>query len=59
MYQKPFRIVQEITIDRSADGQRSLAGCDRLTIAGTLDYRACDDKVCFILSQCRCPGPWN
>jgi hypothetical protein len=25
-----------------------LAGRDRLTIAGTLDYQACDDKVCLI-----------
>jgi hypothetical protein len=48
VYQKPFRIVQEIAIDGSAAGQRALAGRDRLTIAGTLDYQACDDKVCFI-----------
>ena len=48
VYQKPFRIVQEIAIDGSADGQRALAGRDRLTIAGSLDYQACDDKVCFV-----------
>ena len=48
VYQKPFRIVQEMAIDGSADGQRALAGRERLTIAGTLDYQACDDKVCFI-----------
>jgi peroxiredoxin len=47
VYQKPFRIVQDVTIDASADGVRALNGRDQLTISGTLNYQACDDKVCF------------
>jgi hypothetical protein len=48
VYEKPFRIVQEVAIDASADGLRALAGRDRVTISGTLDYQACDDRVCFV-----------
>jgi peroxiredoxin len=47
VYQKPFRIVQDIAVDASPDGVRSLGGRDRLTITGTLNYQACDDTVCF------------
>ena len=47
VYQRPFRIVQDVAIDASPGGMRALNGHDRLTIAGTLMYQACDDKVCF------------
>ncbi len=47
VYQKPFRLVQDVAIDASPEGVRALSGRDRLTIAGTLNYQACDDKVCF------------
>jgi peroxiredoxin len=47
VYQKPFRIVQDVTIDASPDGVRALSGRDRVTLSGTLNYQACDDKVCF------------
>ena len=47
VYSKPFRIVQDVAIDASPDGIRALSGRERLTIAGTLNYQACDDKVCF------------
>ena len=42
IYQKPFRLTEEITIAKSAK-----AGT-KLTVAGTVDYQACDDRVCFI-----------
>ena len=47
VYQKPFRIVQDVAVDASPAGTRALSGVDRLTISGTLSYQACDDKVCF------------
>ncbi len=47
VYQKPFRIVQDVTIDASPEGVRALTGHEQLTIAGTLNYQACDDKLCF------------
>ncbi len=47
VYEKPFRIVQDVAIDASPAGTRALSGLDRLTITGTLTYQACDDKICF------------
>ncbi len=47
VYQRPFRIVQDVTIDASAQGQAALKDTPSLTITGVLDYQACDDKVCF------------
>jgi thiol-disulfide isomerase/thioredoxin len=41
VYQKPFRLVRDIVI---AKGQAATAG---LKFAGTLDYQACDDRICF------------
>jgi peroxiredoxin len=48
IYQKPFRIVQDVAIDASPEGVRALSGREQLTIAGTLNYQACDDTVCFV-----------
>jgi hypothetical protein len=47
VYQRPFRIVQDVTIDASPQGTAALAGKASLTLAGTLSYQACDDKLCF------------
>lgn len=41
VFQKPFRLTQEITVDKAAK-----AGSN-VVIAGTVSYQACDDKVCF------------
>ena len=48
VYQKPFRIVQDVMIDPSPAGMAALKDESSLTIAATLDYQACDDKLCFI-----------
>ena len=47
VYQRPFRIVQDLMIDPSRDGSAALKDVTTLTITGTFDYQACDDKVCF------------
>jgi hypothetical protein len=47
VYQRPFRIVQDVMLDASRDAQAALKGTTEITISGTLDYQACDDKVCF------------
>jgi hypothetical protein len=47
VYEKPFRIVQDVAVDASPDGVKALAGRTDLTISGALEYQACDDKVCF------------
>lgn len=47
VYQKRFRIVQDLAIDASPEGVQALTGVDRLFLKGTLTFQACDDKVCF------------
>ncbi len=48
VFQRPFRVVQDLTIDASAQGQAALRSVSTMTINGTLTYQACDDRVCFI-----------
>jgi DsbC/DsbD-like thiol-disulfide interchange protein len=47
VYQRPFRIVQDVLIDASPRGQSALKDMTTLMIKGVLNYQACDDKVCF------------
>src|SRR6187549_4265073 len=45
-YGKPFTLVQDITVLNTAAAKKALAsGSAQLT--GTLQYQACDDKVCY------------
>ena len=47
VYQKPFQLTQELTLDASPAGRAALKGASSLTVQGTLSYQACDDKICF------------
>jgi hypothetical protein len=47
VYQRPFRIIQDLEIDPSAQSAAALNDKTGMSIAGTLDYQACDDKICF------------
>lgn len=47
VYQRPFRIVQDVTVDPSSDAQAGLKNVTALTIRATLSYQACNDTVCF------------
>jgi hypothetical protein len=47
VYQHPFRIVQDATLDPSPEGAALLKEMTTLTIAGRFDYQACDDRACF------------
>jgi hypothetical protein len=47
VYQKPFRLLQDVTILATPEVQKQLAGQTSLTLTGKLDYQACDDKVCY------------
>ena len=47
VYQKPFRLLREVVVEGTPQAQAALRGQTALTIAGTLEYQACDDKVCF------------
>jgi len=47
VYQRPFRVVQDLALDASPQGQAALKDVTSLTFKGVLDYQACDDRVCF------------
>src|SRR5262245_1909838 len=42
VYQKAFRLEQEVTLAKTAKAGSTV------TVAGTLEFQACDDKVCFV-----------
>src|SRR5262249_11673447 len=41
VYDRPFRLAQDVTIDRSVKE-------GALTLSGTLSFQACTDEICFI-----------
>ena len=47
VFQRPFRIIQDLAIDPSPQAAAALKDKTAMSLAGTLDYQACDDKVCF------------
>jgi peroxiredoxin len=47
VFHRPFRIVQDLAVDASPEGQARLKDAKALTINGVLAYQACNDKVCF------------
>ena len=47
VYTKPFRIVQDVLVDPSPQGQAALKDVTALTIKGVLSYHACTDSLCF------------
>jgi len=47
VYQKPFRLVYEVVLEGEPQAQAAFRAKENLTILGTLEYQACDDKVCF------------
>ena len=57
VYQRAFTFVQDVTVLATADAQKQLAGHKTLTVAGRLEYQACDDKLCFIWCACRSASP--
>ena len=47
VFQKPFTLAQELVLEGTPAAQAAFRGRESLTIEGSLDYQACDDKVCF------------
>ena len=47
VFDRPFRIIQDLMIDASRDSEAMLKDRTSLTIQATLEYQACDDKICF------------
>ena len=57
VYQKPFRLVQDVTILATPDAQKRLAGETSITISATVTYQACDDRLCYAPQQV--PVKWT
>ena len=57
VYQKPFTLVQEVILEGNQQVQVALRGKENVTLTGTLDYQACDNKQCF--SPASVPLSWT
>jgi len=47
VFQKPFRLLQEMVLDGTPQAQDALRGKEMVKVKGSLEYQACDDKQCF------------
>jgi hypothetical protein len=47
VYQKPFTLRQELVIATHPQARAALRAKSSLTVTGTLEYQACDDRICF------------
>lgn len=47
VFMKPFRLRRDLTLMATPEAQKLLAPLASVTIAGALEYQACDDKLCF------------
>jgi peroxiredoxin len=47
VFQKAFKLQREVVVEGTPQAQAALKGKDSVTLTGTLEYQACDDKVCF------------
>jgi peroxiredoxin len=47
VFQKPFTLIQELVLEGTPAAQAAFKGRESLTLAGSIDYQACDDKTCF------------
>jgi len=57
VYQKPFKLIQEVMLDTRPQARAAFRGKPWLTLTGTLDYQACDDKLC--LNPVSVPLSWT
>jgi hypothetical protein len=47
VYQKPFTLLLDVVPEATAEARKAFAGKSELVISGTLEYQACDDKLCY------------
>jgi DsbC/DsbD-like thiol-disulfide interchange protein len=47
VYSKTFKLSRAVTLLASPEAKKELAGKSSVTFTGTLEYQACDDKVCY------------
>lgn len=47
VFMKPFRLRRDVTLLATQEAQKMMATMTSVTMTGSLEYQACDDKVCF------------
>ncbi|MDA1183541.1 MAG: redoxin domain-containing protein [Acidobacteria bacterium] len=47
VFESPFRLTQVMHVSAAREDRAALADRTSITITGTLEYQACDDRVCF------------
>ena len=47
VYQKPFTLLMDVVPEATAEARKAFAGRNELVVTGTLEYQACDDKICY------------
>jgi peroxiredoxin len=47
VFQKRFTLVQELVLEATPQAQAALRGKDTVTVEGSLQYQACDDRICY------------
>ena len=47
VYQAPFTLLQEAVVSGAPGVEEALAEVDSVTLSGSLDYQACDDRLCY------------
>jgi DsbC/DsbD-like thiol-disulfide interchange protein len=48
VYDGPFRLVVDVIANDASALRAHLRGRNQITIKGTLDYQACDDRMCYL-----------
>jgi hypothetical protein len=48
VFQKPFRLTLPLAVSAAPEHAQAVAALDTLNIKGTLEYQACDDRICFL-----------
>ncbi|MGH9236884.1 MAG: redoxin domain-containing protein [Vicinamibacterales bacterium] len=47
VYKRPFTLRVEVVPEATAEARKALSGKTELAITGSLDYQACDDRICY------------
>jgi peroxiredoxin len=47
VYQKPFTLLVDVIPEATAEARKAFAGKSELVMTGTLEYQACDDRICY------------
>ena len=47
VYSKPFTLTREVTVLDTPEARKALADRSSVALTGTVEYQACDDKVCY------------